>query len=272
MNPVLVTLGNIEIRWYSVFILIACVVAIFLSIMEAKKFHIGDDFMFNLAFWSIITGIIGARLYYVAFNFESYKNNLIDILYIWNGGLAIHGGVLAGGICVILYCKKYNKETLKIFDIVSPFLLLAQAIGRWGNFFNQEAHGMATSLQTLKGLHIPEFIINGMNIDGIYYHPTFFYESLWCLIGAIIIIIVRKQKYTKIGQQTCLYFMWYSVGRFFIEAMRTDSLMLGGFKVAQIVSVILFIIALGAFMIISRKGKFEDLYNDNKDTDIKYIN
>lgn len=272
MNPVLITIGNIDIRWYSVLILVAAFIAITIAVREARKFHIGDDFVVNMAFWSIIIGIIGARIYYVAFNWEMYKNNLLDILKIWNGGLAIHGGIIAGGITAIMYSKKNNKDIFKILDICSASLLLAQAIGRWGNFFNQEAHGMATSVIALRNLLIPDFIIEGMEIGGIYYHPTFFYESIWCLIGFVIIIVVRRLKYTKTGQQTCIYFMWYSAGRFFIEALRTDSLMFGGFKMAQILSVILFIVFLGIFMIISRKGKFEDLYNENKERNIKYFN
>lgn len=272
MNPVLITIGNIDIRWYSILILAAAFLAITLAIKEARKFHIGDDFIFNMAFWAIIVGILGARIYYVAFNWEMYKNNPLDILKIWNGGLAIHGGIIAGGIVAIMYCKKHNKDIFKILDICSASLLIAQTIGRWGNFFNQEAHGIATSISNLRSMLIPDFIIEGMEIGGVYYHPTFFYESIWCLIGFIIIMILRRMKYTKTGQQTCIYFMWYSVGRFFIEALRTDSLMLGGFKAAQIISVILFIIFLGIFMVISRKGKFEDLYNDNKERNIKYFN
>lgn len=272
MNPILITIGNVDIRYYSIIILIAVFISVTLAIKEARKFHIGDDFMFNLAFWMIIFGIIGARLYYVVFNWEYYKENLIDVLKIWNGGLAIHGGIIAGGIVLIAYCKKHHKEVLRIMDISSASLILAQSIGRWGNFFNSEAHGMATSLENLQKLRIPQFIIDGMNIGGIYYHPTFLYESIWCFIGFIIIMIIRKLKYTKTGQQICIYFMWYGVGRFFIEAMRTDSLMLNGIKVAQAVSILLFVISLGCFMVISRKGKFEDLYNNNNDVKTKYFN
>lgn len=269
MNPVLFTIGNIDIRYYSVIILLAVFTGVILAMREARKFHIGDDFMFNLAFWIIIFGIIGARLYYVAFNWELYKDNLLDIIKVWNGGLAIHGGIIAGVITLIAYCKKNGKNVIKIMDITSASIIIAQAIGRWGNFFNSEAHGMATSLEELHRLRIPEFIIKGMNIGGIYYHPTFLYESIWCFIGFIIIMIIRRLKYTKTGQQICIYFMWYSFGRFFIEGMRTDSLMIGGMKVAQIVSVLLFVICLACFMIISRKGKFEDLYNNNNDITTK---
>ena len=116
----------------------------------------------------------------------------------------------------------------------------------------------------LQGLHLPNFIIDGMNINGVYYHPTFFYESLWCLLGFVIIFVMRRFKHLKVGMQVCFYLMWYSIGRFFIESLRTDSLMLGGFKVAQIISVVLIIISIVGFIIISRKGKYEDLYYESR--------
>lgn len=262
MNPYIITIGNFGIRWYSVLILIGAIIGIYLMEKEGKKFNLKSDFLFNMAFWAIIFGFIGARLYYVIFNFNLYKDNLVDIFKIWEGGLAIHGGIIFGFITIFIYCKKYKVRLLNILDIIVPSLILAQAIGRWGNFFNSEAHGAATSLEHLQSLHIPNFIINGMNIKGIYYEPTFLYESLLCVIGFIIILLIRKYKYTKVGAITSFYLMYYSVVRFFIESLRTDSLMIGGFKVAQIVSVLLFIIGLIIIMIISRKSKFEDLYND----------
>lgn len=262
MNPVLLTLFGFELRWYSVLLLVAMTIAIVLIIREGKRFNIPKDFSFNLAFWVIIIGVICARLYYCVFNFYLYKDNLLDILKIWEGGLAIHGGLIGGFITLVLYCKRYNVNPFKMTDITVVPLLLAQAIGRWGNFFNSEAHGTATTYYHLKELHIPEKIIQGMKIGNTYYHPTFFYESLYCLIGFIILLFIRRYRYIKKGQLTCIYLMYYSTGRFFIEAYRTDSLMLGGFKVAQIVSIILFIIGLVAFMILSRKGRFEDLYNE----------
>lgn len=264
MNPVLITIGSLEIKWYSVLILVGVIIGIAMLIKEGKRYNVSKDFLFNLAFWTIVFGIIGARLYYVIFNWSDYSNNLLDILKIWNGGLAIHGGLIAGFITMSIYCKKYDVNLLKMTDMAVVPVILAQAIGRWGNFFNSEAHGAVTSLAHLQELHIPNFIIDGMQIGGLYYHPTFFYESIWCLIGFIILLIVRRFKYLKTGQLTCIYLMWYSVGRFFIESLRTDSLMLGGFKAAQIISVILFIIGLLILLLLSRKGKFEDLYNSDE--------
>ncbi len=265
MNPVLINLFGLEIRWYSVLLLVAISVALFLFIKEGKRFNIPADFSFNLAFWVIIIGILSARLYYCLFNYELYIDHPLDVFKVWEGGLAIHGGIIGGFLTLVIYTKKYNINTFKITDMIVVPLLLAQAIGRWGNFFNGEAHGAATSYYQLRQvLHIPEFIVNGMHIGNNYYHPTFFYESLFCLIGFIILLFVRRYRYIKRGQLTCLYMMYYSVGRFFIEALRTDSLMLGGFRVAQLVSIGAFLIGLFAFMILSRKGKFEDLYNEEE--------
>ena len=270
MNPYVYKIGNFGIRWYSLLILIGVIIGIRMLEKEGQRFNINKDFLFNLAFWAIVIGIIGARIYYVIFNFNLYKNDIFSIFKIWEGGLAIHGGIIAGVITIALYCKKYKMQFLRITDLCIAPLLLAQVLGRWGNFFNGEAHGAATSLAHLKSLHIPEFIIKGMNISGIYYEPTFLYESIFCLVGFIIILIVRRGKYIKVGMQTALYLMYYSVIRFFIESMRTDSLMLGGFKVAQIVSILLFLTGLIMIMMISRKSKFEDLYNNVYKNDMRF--
>lgn len=262
MNPIMFSIAGIDIRWYSVLILVGALVGISILLKEAKRFDISTDFIINLSFYTLVFGIIGARLYYVLFNFEMYKDDLLSIIKIWNGGLAIHGGLIAGFITILVYCKRYNVRFLKIMDMAAPSVIIAQAIGRWGNFFNSEAHGAVTTLSNLKDMLIPEFVIDGMNIGGFYYHPTFYYESIWCVLGFIVFLILRRRKYLKVGVITAGYFMWYSIGRFFIESQRTDSLMLGGFKVAQLISVLLFLIGLGMIMIASRKGKFEDLYNE----------
>jgi phosphatidylglycerol:prolipoprotein diacylglycerol transferase len=137
-------------------------------------------------------------------------------------------------------------------DLVVPSLIIAQAIGRWGNFFNSEAHGPVTTLDNLQSMKfIPEFVINGMKIDGIYYHPTFFYESIWCILGFVVLLVLRKfLKNLKSGQLTCVYLIWYGIGRFFIESLRTDSLMLFGLKAAQIVSLLMIIIGIILFIVL----------------------
>ena len=249
MNPIALDLGVIQIYWYSLCILTGMLLACFLFFKEAKKQKLNDDFMVNLLFYGIIFGIIGARAYYVIFNLGYYLKYPLEIIEVWNGGLAIHGGIIAGSIWVIYYCKKKKVNFLKIFDILAPALIIAQAIGRWGNFFNGEAHGMVTTLEYLKSIFIPNFVIEGMNINGAYYMPTFYFEFIWDLLGFIVIILFRKfYKKKKDGQLAGLYFMWYSFGRFFIEGMRTDSLMLGPLRVAQLISILLFILGLFIFL------------------------
>lgn len=264
MDPILLDLGFIQIRWYSVLILVAIIISTIFVMREAKRFGIDKDTILNLICLTVIFGIIGARIYFVIFNMDYYKDNLSEIFRIWNGGLAIHGGIIAGIITIIIYCKKVGIKVFRILDIIAPWLLLSQAIGRWGNFFNQEAYGSATTLEHLQSLHIPNFIIDGMNINGVYYTPTFLYESLWCLLGFGILMVARRIKYTKLGQLTAMYFMWYAVGRFMIESSRLDSLMLGNIKVAQLISVILFLGGLILFVYeLNKKGK-EFWYNNRK--------
>lgn len=262
MNPVIFSVGSFSLRWYSVLILIGAFLAIVLIKKESKRFNIDQDFIFNLFFWVVIIGFLGARIYYVIFNYSLYKGDVLSIFKIWEGGLAIHGGIIAGFITLCVYCKKNKQSIFRMTDIFVPGLILAQAIGRWGNFFNSEAHGMATTYAHLKSLHIPEFIIKGMHIDGIYYTPTFLYESLICLIGFVILICIRRLKYIKVGTCTGIYLMYYSIFRFAIESMRTDSLMFFGFKAAQLISIALFLSGLALIIYSSSKSKFENLYNN----------
>ena len=270
MNRIALDLGFIAIEWYSIFMVISLIVAMILIDKEAKKRKINKEFTNNLIFWTTIWGIIGSRLYYVAFNWNFFGNNLLDILKVWQGGLAIHGAILFGAIFIIIYCKKYNVSILRITDIISVALILGQAIGRWGNFFNSEAHGTEVTRSFLENLRLPNFIIEGMNINGTYYHPTFLYESIWNLIGFIVLIVLRKFKYLKIGTLTAVYFIWYGAGRLFIEGLRTDSLMLGDFRIAQVISVVLIITGI-IILIRSIKGsKFDNLYKNSEEADIKF--
>lgn len=267
MEKIAFSFGFIKVYWYSIFIFIAILAAYFIISKEAKKKGIDKEFITNLTFYVVVFGIIGARIYYCLFNLDYYLSNPLEILKIWNGGLAIHGGILFGGIFTIIYIKKHHLELLKTLDIIVVGVILAQAIGRWGNFFNSEAYGGITTLKALQNMHLPTFIINGMYISGKYRQPTFLYESLWDLIGFIILLIFRRREYTKVGQITGLYFMWYSVGRFIIESMRTDSLMFGSFKIAQIVSILLFVLGILLFIyykIIKKESRFEHLYKNDK--------
>lgn len=243
MNRALFTLGKITIYYYSVIMLIAILTAIFISVKRAKKEGM-SLFIGDLIFSTIIFGIIGARLYYVIFNFSQYKDDLLSILKIWEGGIAIYGAIIGGLIAIVYKCKKAKKSIIATTDIIAPGLILAQAIGRWGNFFNSEAYGKSVSLAYLENLHIPKFIINGMYINGTYHHPTFLYESLWCLIGFILIMIIVKLTKNKKGIATYTYFIWYGIGRYLIEGLRTDSLYLGSIRISQLVSIILIIVGI----------------------------
>lgn len=252
MDNIILDLGFIQIKWYSFFILLAMLTASFLIYKEAKKKHINEEILINLIFYGIIIGIIGARLYYVIFNFNYYINNLLEIFMIWKGGLAIHGGIIAALIFLIIYCKKNKINIMLLLDIIVIGLIIAQAIGRWGNFFNQEAFGRITSFENLQKLKLPNFIIDGMFINGYYREPTFLLESLFSSVGFIILIILRKIKKLKVGQLSSFYLIWYGIIRFIIESLRSDSLMLFNFKVAQLVS-LLFIFAGIFILIISTK-------------------
>ena len=244
MNPILINLGFIQIRWYSVLILVAFVIGYFLVINRCKKKNINTSTISDMCFYLVIVCILGARIYYCLFNLDYYSKNILDIFKIWEGGLAIHGGIIAGIIFLYFYTKKKKLNLLQLMDIFVPALVLGQAIGRWGNFFNQEAFGPVTNFSTLDNLHIPSFIIDGMYIEHSYHHPTFFYESLGCLIIFIIVMIIRNLKGIKDGIVTGIYFILYGIIRFLIEGLRQDSLMFFNLKIAQIVSIVMLIVGI----------------------------
>ena len=265
MERVAIDFGPIQIYWYSIIVFVGLLVGSIIIFKEARKRKISEEFLINLICDSIIIGIIGARLYYVLFNLSYYLHNPLEIFAIWNGGLAIHGGVFAALIFIIIYCKKNKINVLQTLDVVVVGLIIGQAIGRWGNFFNAEAYGQITTLSTLQSQGIPKFIIDGMYILGEYRQPTFLYESVWCLAGFIALLIIRKCKYLKRGQLTGFYLIWYGLARFVIEAMRSDSLMLGNLKIAQVVSVI-FVLAgmiLAVYNVIKSTNEDQKLYTED---------
>lgn len=266
IDPVAFPIGNIDIYWYSLCILLAFLVGFFLVKFEAKKhFKIKEDWLYDYLFFLIPIVIIGARLYYVIFEWGAYQDNLLEIINIRNGGLAIHGGVIAGLIYTIFYTRKHKINTFRFMDLIVPSLVLGQAIGRWGNFFNGEAYGPVTTLEFLHKLHLPQFIIDGMNIYGLYRQPTFLYESLTCFGCFIILFLLRRYyKNLKVGLLCGIYFIIYGIERFFVEGLRTDSLMLGNFKVAQLVSILMIIIGI-IFIIMSFIKKVPYVEPDEKE-------
>ena len=261
MDRVALELGFIQIYWYSIFIFLGLLIACTVIYRESKKRGIDEDTLINMTFTTVIAGIIGARLYYVLFNLSYYLQHPIEIFEIWNGGLAIHGAIIAGLITIFLFCKQMRISFMRMLDIIVVGLIIGQAIGRWGNFFNSEAYGAVTTLQALESQGIPKFIIDGMYILGEYRQPTFLYESIGCLFGFLAMLIIRCGKYLKRGNLTAFYLVWYGILRFLIEGLRTDSLMLGPIKMAQVVSAIFVLIGIIIFIINMKKSKGdENLY------------
>ena len=255
MNSIFLKIGNIYIYWYSVILLIGFLLGCFIVIKESKKIGINKDKIENFIFYTIPIALIGARIYYVLFNLDYYLKYPVDILKVWEGGLAIHGGIIAGLICLIIFTKKNKINIYKMMDILVIGLIIGQIIGRWGNFMNSEAYGPITSLEFLKNLYLPKFIIDGMFIDGNYHHPTFLYESLWNIIGLIIMLLIRNKKFNRVGYLTSIYLIWYGIGRCLIESLRTDSLMFHNLKIAQVISIIFIIIGILIFIYRNKKGE-----------------
>lgn len=250
IDPVAFSIFGWDVYWYGVIIGVAMLLGLGLASREMKKHGFDEDFILDLMIWVIPIGFLGARLYYVIFEWEYYLQNPMEIWQIWNGGIAIYGGLIAGGLTMWWYSRHRHMPTLFVLDVVTPYVLLAQGIGRWGNFINQEAHGDVVSESFLRDtLHLPNFIVEGMNVDGTYYEPTFLYESVWNIIGVVLLLILRgRDKTLKMGEAALLYVMWYSFGRFFIEGLRTDSLYWGSFRVSQVLAAILFVGALAIFI------------------------
>lgn len=232
---------GLEIRWYGLLIASAVLIGTVLALKEAKRKGVKEETLIDMLLFAVPSAIIGARAYYVIFMWDYYSKNPSQILNIRGGGLAIHGVIIAGALVAIIFAKVRKESFWNLADIVAPSLILGQAIGRWGNFANQEAHGGPTDLPW------------GIMIDGVKVHPTFLYESIWNLLVFGFLLWYRRKKATVEGEIFILYLMLYSVGRFFIEGLRTDSLMLGPFRVAQLIS--LAIIALGGVYLIWKKKK-----------------
>lgn len=239
IDPEAFNIGGWSVRWYGLIIGLGIVVAYFLFNREGKRKGIDENTTLDLIFWTVMIGFIGARLYYVLFRLDYYLANPGQIIQIWQGGLAIYGGIIAGVITLIVLSRRYQLSMMTVLDIAAPSVLAAQAIGRWGNFMNQEAHGGPVAREFLESLFLPEFIIEQMNINGVYHHPTFLYESLWNIIGvALLLVLRRKSNFFRQGEVAASYLIWYGVGRAFIEGLRTDSLYLGSLRVSQWLSVL----------------------------------
>lgn len=231
------TLGPLRITWYAIFVLSGAFVAYALSLRQFRKWGYKDEVFENFFLMMLPIAIIGARIYYVIFEWQTYAYDPITIFYIWNGGLAIHGGIISATIFGYFYFKRHAIDGLRVADVIFPSLMIAQAIGRWGNFMNQEAYGQIVSEGFYR--YFPSFIKNHMFIDGAYRQPTFLFESVGNIIGFVLIYFVYKKfGRKKRGDLAWAYITWYGMVRFIVEGMRTDSLMIGNFRMAQIISLI----------------------------------
>lgn len=250
MNPVALQLGPISIRWYAICIVSGLILAVYLSMKEAPRKKINPDDIIDFILIAFPLAIVGARLYYVIFEWGYYSQHLGEIFAIWNGGIAIYGGLLTGALVLYLFSRRRLIEPIDFLDIAAPSVMIAQSIGRWGNFFNQEAYGAA-----VKSLnYLPSFIRDQMYIDGSYRQPTFLYESIWNLLGFLLILILRrKPQFLRQGEVTAFYLIWYGFGRMIIEGMRTDSLMFAGLRVSQWLSMILILVGLAIILYQRRK-------------------
>ncbi|AYW46899.1 prolipoprotein diacylglyceryl transferase [Tetragenococcus osmophilus] len=245
---------GIDIYWYAIIIVSGVIVAMWLSAREAERVGLKEDDVSDFMLAGLPIAFIGARLYYVLFNFEPYLNDPIQIFNLRSGGLAIYGGLIAGGLWLLFFCQRNFIPTWRFLDIAAPSVLIAQAIGRWGNFVNQEAYGPITTRSFLENLYIPDFIINNVYIEGAYRQPTFLYESVWSILGFILLLLLRRKKgLFKEGEVALSYVIWYSFGRFFIEGLRTDSLYLfSSIRISQLLSLVLFL-ASWAFLLWRRQ-------------------
>ena len=243
IDPVAFSLFGRPIYWYALIIVAGFLLATYYGLKRCEKLDANEDHILNALLIAVPAAIICARAYYVIFEFERYKDNLISVLYIWEGGIAIYGAIIGAALSFALYAKIKKIELMPMFDIGSLGLLIGQAIGRWGNFVNGEAYGAPTELPWR------------MVVNGVVAHPTFLYESLWNTLGFVILHFYSKRRKFK-GEIFLLYVAWYGLGRFFIEGLRTDSLYVWGtpLRVSQLLAAAAFVVSV-VILIISYKKR-----------------
>lgn len=224
------------VPWYSALIVLGILAAVWLAGREEKRLGLPKDTVIDLALIVVPCGIIGARLYYVAMTWEVFAKNPLSILYIWEGGVAIYGGVIGGALGALVYARRKKLSFLRLADIIAPGLLLAQAIGRWGNYFNMEAYG--PEIQNPVFWFFPAGVLIQSGDRWVWHMATFFYESLWNACGFAALWLMRKRQ-REPGNVFCWYLLIYGSGRFIIEQLREDSLYLGALRVSQVMSLLL---------------------------------
>ncbi|MBC8081517.1 MAG: prolipoprotein diacylglyceryl transferase [Gorillibacterium sp.] len=229
IDKIAFSIGVLDVTWYGIILALGALGGLILAIREGKRFGIIPDFFMDLLLIGVPSALVGARIYYVIFQWEDYRGNILDVFKIWEGGIAIYGALIGAFIGTFFYIRAKGYSFWRIADICAPGLLIGQLIGRWGNFINQEAYGGPVKESFLQDtLHLPNFIFNQMFIKGEYHHPTFLYESLWNLLGLLLYFWLRRRNFFRSGEGLLSYLVWYSIGRFFIEGLRTDSLAFAG--------------------------------------------
>ena len=261
VNRVAFEIFGKEIFWYGVIIMLGMVAAFIHTLLRGKQEGVKSDDILDIGIFTVIFGVIGARLYYVLFSLKDHTyDSILDVIAVWDGGLGIYGGVILGCMALVLTSMYKKINPLKVMDAVAPGVMLAQAIGRWGNFMNGEAYGS----EVAEGHFLYPFRMGLISdyTEGLtmrYYHPTFLYESLWNIVGFVFIcLIYRKKKFN--GQMALTYFAWYGFGRFFIEGLRTDSLYVGPFRISQVVGLVCFVAGVTLMVVgsvLTRNGKLD---------------
>lgn len=246
--------NGIAVHWYGIIIATSLIVAVVLGIMEAKRRGYRSEYVLDLMLIAIPLGIVFARLYYVVFEWQSYAGDFLRIIAVWEGGLAIYGAVIGGALAAFIFAKWRKLSFGEVLDITAPSLILAQGIGRWGNFVNQEAHGGLITNAAY------QWFPAGVEIGGQWYMATFFYEFVWNLVVFAILVLIRKKIKLR-GGVFALYGALYGLGRFWIESLRTDSLWLGDFRVSQIVSVVFIILGVLYLVLMPRWQKERPAYD-----------
>ncbi|WP_147804357.1 prolipoprotein diacylglyceryl transferase [Alkalicoccus halolimnae] len=263
LDPIAFEIGPLTIFWYGILIGLGAFLGYLLTNREMKKRGLPADMLADLLMFALPAAIIGARIYYVIFRWEQFADNPISAFAIWEGGLAIHGALIASVITGLIFAKVRKVSFWKLADITAPGILLGQAIGRWGNFMNQEVYGGEVPRSFLENMMLPNFIIEQMFINGAYHHPTFLYESVWNILGVALLLYLRRWNLRR-GELFITYFIYYSIGRLVIEGIRTDYLLLFGvLRTAQVLSITLIIAGIILIIYRRKKGLADKRYLDN---------
>ena len=253
VNRAAFSIGSKDIYWYAIIIACGFILATVFVLTRCEKYKVNRDNVYDIALGGLLCGILGARLYYVIFDFESYKGSFLNVFKIWEGGLAIYGAIIGAVLFAFAYCRRRKLNVLNVFDVCAPGLFIGQAIGRWGNFVNAEVYGKATA-------SFLRMTINGS--EGV--HPTFLYESLWCLLGlAVVLLLMKNRKFY--GEIFFSYILWYSLGRIVFEGIRQSEFILylikptetfGGVAISQVVAFLFIISSVIILFILTKNDKF----------------